>query len=63
MLNPLIRTLRLRAADGARAAGLHRRRAPARPGHAARRQQDWRHYSLINFATERGATDAPRRVP
>ena len=58
-LNPLIRLLRLRADDGAAlpgfAAGAHIRVQVSLPGGAT----DWRHYSLINFATTRNATDAP----
>jgi ferredoxin-NADP reductase len=58
-LNPLIRMLRLRA-DGDRplpgfAAGAHIRVQVSLPGGAT----DWRHYSLINFATARNATNAP----
>ena len=58
-LNPLIRMLRLRAEDGRAlpgfAAGAHIRVKVSLPGGKA----DWRHYSLINFATERNATNAP----
>ena len=58
-LNPLIRMLRLRAEDGRAlpgfAAGAHIRVQVALPGG----KTDWRHYSLINFATERNATNAP----
>jgi ferredoxin-NADP reductase len=58
-LNPLIRTLRLRADDGRElpgyAAGAHIRVQVQLPDGA----QDWRHYSLINFATARNATNAP----
>jgi vanillate O-demethylase ferredoxin subunit len=58
-LNPLIRMLRLRAGDGRAlpgfAAGAHIRVKVSLPGGEA----GWRHYSLINFATERNATNAP----
>jgi ferredoxin-NADP reductase len=58
-LNPLIRMLRLRAEDGRAlpgfAAGAHIRVKVSLPG----RETGWRHYSLINFATERNATNAP----
>jgi ferredoxin-NADP reductase len=58
-LNPLIRMLRLRAEDGGAlpgfAAGAHIRVQVSLPGGAT----DWRHYSLINFATARNATNAP----
>ncbi|MDQ0587029.1 PDR/VanB family oxidoreductase [Variovorax paradoxus] len=58
-LNPLIRMLRLRAEDGRAlpgfAAGAHIRVQVALPDGKA----DWRHYSLINFATARNATNAP----
>jgi ferredoxin len=58
-LNPLIRMLRLRA-DDARAlpgfaAGAHIRVQVSLPDG----KTDWRHYSLINFATARNATNAP----
>ncbi len=58
-LNPLIRMLRLRAADGRAlpgySAGAHIRvRVELSDG-----TPDWRHYSLINFATARNATNAP----
>lgn len=59
-LNPLIRLLRLAAPDGGTlpgfTAGAHLRVQVTLPGGAT----DWRHYSLINFSTEPGATDAPR---
>lgn len=58
-LNPLIRMLRLRAEDGRAlpgfAAGAHIRVQVSLPGG----KTDWRHYSLVNFATERNATNAP----
>jgi vanillate O-demethylase ferredoxin subunit len=58
-LNPLIRMLRLRAEDGRAlpgfAAGAHIR-VQVR---LADGSTDWRHYSLVNFATERNATNAP----
>jgi ferredoxin-NADP reductase len=58
-LNPLIRTFRLRADDGrilpAYSAGAHIRIQVELPDGA----QDWRHYSLINFAAQSDATDAP----
>ncbi len=58
-LNPLIRLLRLRAEDGRAlpgfAAGAHIRVQVSLPDG----KTDWRHYSLINFATARNATNAP----
>ena len=58
-LNPLIRLLRLRRDDGRAlpgfAAGAHIRVQVSLPDG----KTDWRHYSLINFATERNATVAP----
>ncbi|OUL98911.1 PDR/VanB family oxidoreductase [Variovorax sp. JS1663] len=58
-LNPLIRQFRLRADDGRAlpgfAAGAHIRIQVELPGGG----KDWRHYSLINFATARNATVAP----
>ena len=58
-LNPLIRMLRLRADDGRElpgyTAGAHIRVQVQLPDG----KQDWRHYSLINFATARNATNAP----
>lgn len=58
-LNPLIRLLRLRADDGAAlpgyTAGAHLR---VRVTNAAG-VEDWRHYSLVNFSTAPGATEAP----
>ena len=58
-LNPLIRMLRLRAEDGRAlpgfAAGAHIRVKVSLQGG----EIGWRHYSLINFATERNATNAP----
>ena len=58
-LNPLIRTLRLAAEDGAPlpgfTAGAHIRVQVTLPDG----QQDWRHYSLINPRAQAGATDAP----
>ena len=59
-LNPLIRRLRLVAPDGAAlpgfTAGAHLRVQVT----LADGKPDWRHYSLINFSTEPGATEAPR---
>ena len=59
-LNPLLRMLRLQADDGGAlpgyAAGAHIRVQVTLPDGT----QDWRHYSLINFATERNATHVPR---
>ena len=58
-LNPLIKTFRLKAADGGvlpgYTAGAHIRIQVQLPDGA----KDWRHYSLINFATARNATNAP----
>jgi vanillate O-demethylase ferredoxin subunit len=58
-LNPLIRTFRLQATDGAAlpgyTAGAHLRVRVDLPGGA----QDWRHYSLVNLVPEPHATDAP----
>ena len=58
-LNPLIRRFVLRADDGRAlpgySAGAHIRVQVELPDGA----KDWRHYSLINFATERNATNAP----
>ena len=58
-LNPLIRLFRLRADSGAAlpgyTAGAHIRVQVA----LADGSRDWRHYSLINFATARNATNAP----
>ena len=58
-LNPLIRLLRLCAADGqplpAYAAGAHVQVQVTLPDGAT----DWRHYSLVNFATARNATQVP----
>ena len=58
LLNPLIRTFVLRAADGAPLpgfdAGSHLRVRVTLPDG----QQDWRHYSLVNPVT--GGDDAPR---
>jgi vanillate O-demethylase ferredoxin subunit len=58
-LNPLIKTFRLKAADGGvlpgYTAGAHIRIQVQLPDGA----KDWRHYSLINFATQPDATDAP----
>jgi len=58
-LNPLIRRFVLRADDGRAlpgySAGAHIRIQVELPDGA----KDWRHYSLINFATERNATNAP----
>ena len=58
-LNPLIRMFVLRADDGrplpGYSAGAHIRIQVELPDGA----KDWRHYSLINFATERNATNAP----
>ena len=59
-LNPLIRQLRLVAPDGSRlpgfTAGAHLRVQVT----LADGQTDWRHYSLIDFSTAPGATEAPR---
>jgi len=59
-LNPLIRRLRLVAPDGAPlpgfSAGAHVRVQVT----LADGTQDWRHYSLVNFATDPAATEAPR---
>jgi len=58
-LNPLIRLLRLRADDGSvlpsYTAGAHIRVQVE----LAEGTQDWRHYSLVNFAAQADATDAP----
>ncbi|MBO9515151.1 MAG: oxidoreductase [Variovorax sp.] len=58
-LNPLIRLFRLRAADGAAlpayTAGAHIRVEVT----LADGGKDWRHYSLVNFAAQGDATDAP----
>ena len=58
-LNPAIRILRLAAEDGSALpgfrAGAHIRVQVTLPNGAI----DWRHYSLINFATARNATNAP----
>ncbi len=58
-LNPLIRQFRLRADDGRAlpgfTAGAHIRVQVT----LADGRSDWRHYSLVNFATERNATNAP----
>lgn len=58
-LNPLIRLLRLRADDGSMlpsyTAGAHIRVQVE----LAEGTQDWRHYSLVNFAAQADATDAP----
>ncbi|HSW26235.1 MAG TPA: PDR/VanB family oxidoreductase [Burkholderiaceae bacterium] len=60
MLNPLIRQLRLVAQDGGVlpgfTAGAHLRVQVTLPLGAT----DWRHYSLIDFSTLPGATEAPR---
>jgi len=59
-LNPLIRLLRLVAQDGSAlpgfTAGAHLRVQVVLPDGEA----DWRHYSLIEFSTQPGATEAPR---
>jgi vanillate O-demethylase ferredoxin subunit len=59
-LNPLIRQLRLVAQDGGVlpgfTAGAHLRVQVTLPGGGI----DWRHYSLIEFSTQPGATEAPR---
>jgi len=59
-LNPLIRLLRLVAQDGSAlpgfTAGAHLRVQVTLPEGKA----DWRHYSLIDFSTLPGATEAPR---
>lgn len=58
-LNPLIKTFRLRSADGGVlpgfAAGAHIRVRVELPDGSA----DWRHYSLIDFSADARATDAP----
>ncbi|MEP6721343.1 MAG: PDR/VanB family oxidoreductase [Variovorax sp.] len=58
-LNPVIRMLRLTAKDGSAlpgfGAGAHIRVQVTLPDGAT----DWRHYSLINLATARNATNAP----
>ncbi|MDR6539654.1 PDR/VanB family oxidoreductase [Variovorax soli] len=58
-LNPMIRRFVLRADDGRAlpgfSAGAHIRIQVELPDGS----KDWRHYSLINFATERNATNAP----
>ncbi|HET7836865.1 PDR/VanB family oxidoreductase [Variovorax sp. J31P179] len=58
-LNPLIKTFRLRSADGGVlpgfAAGAHIRVRVELPDGSA----DWRHYSLINFSADAKATEAP----
>ena len=58
-LNPLIKTFRLRAADGGAlpgyTAGAHIRIQVELPDG----KKDWRHYSLINFTPDLQATDAP----
>jgi vanillate O-demethylase ferredoxin subunit len=58
-LNPLIRMFRLGAVDGSAlpgyTAGAHVRVRVELPDGSA----DWRHYSLINFRVEAGATAAP----
>lgn len=58
-LNPLIRMFVLRPDHGGAlpgySAGAHLRIQVELPDGA----KDWRHYSLINFATERNATNAP----
>ena len=58
-LNPLIRRLTLRSQGGAAlpgfAPGAHLRVKVS----LAEGGEDWRHYSLINFSTEPGVTDAP----
>lgn len=59
LLNPLIKLFRLGAADGAAlpayTAGAHIRIEVQLPDG----KKDWRHYSLINFATQADATNAP----
>lgn len=59
-LNPLIRMLRLVAEDGSAlpgfTAGAHLRVQVTLPDG----KTDWRHYSLIDFSTRPGATEAPR---
>jgi ferredoxin-NADP reductase len=59
-LNPLIKSFRLRAVDDGAAlpgfgAGAHIRVQVELPDGT----QDWRHYSLINFDAQSGATEAP----
>ena len=59
-LNPLIRLLRLVAEDGGAlpgfTAGAHLRVQVTLPDG----KTDWRHYSLIDFSVQPGATEAPR---
>ena len=59
-LNPLIRLLRLVAQDDSAlpgfTAGAHLRVQVTLPDG----KTDWRHYSLIDFSTQPGATEAPR---
>jgi ferredoxin-NADP reductase len=59
-LNPLIRLLRLVSPDGGVlpgfTAGAHLRVQVTLPNGT----QDWRHYSLIDFSAQPGATEAPR---
>jgi ferredoxin-NADP reductase len=59
-LNPLIRLLRLVAEDGGAlpgfTAGAHLRVQVTLPDG----KTDWRHYSLIDFSAQPGATEAPR---
>jgi vanillate O-demethylase ferredoxin subunit len=59
MLTPLVRQLRLRAADGATLpgwqAGAHIQLQATLPGGGT----DWRHYSLIDLAADTPATEAP----
>lgn len=60
MLNPLVRQLRLVDPNGARlpgfTAGAHLRVEVTLEGG----KTDWRHYSLVDFSTDPGATEAPR---
>jgi vanillate O-demethylase ferredoxin subunit len=60
MLTPLVRQLRLRAADGAALpswqAGAHIQLQVTLPSGAT----DWRHYSLIDLAADTSATEAPQ---
>jgi ferredoxin-NADP reductase len=59
-LNPLIRLLRLVAQDGSAlpgfTAGAHLRVQVTLPDG----KTDWRHYSLVDFSSQPGATEAPR---
>jgi vanillate O-demethylase ferredoxin subunit len=58
-LNPLIRELRLRAADGAALPGFDAGSHVRVQVTLADGSPEWRHYSLINFSTASDATTAP----